>query len=93
VQESFASSDTLRRAADASMSAYAERLAEDVAAAVTSYRVEDSVDALSLAYHVQAVLQGAFVLAKAKADPAIARDSAAHLKRYIQMLFDRGEEK
>jgi TetR/AcrR family transcriptional regulator, transcriptional repressor for nem operon len=89
VQESFASSDTLRRAADASMSAYAERLAEDVAAAVASYRVEDSVDALSLAYYVQAVLQGAFILAKAKADPVIARDSAAHLKRYIQMLFSQ----
>jgi TetR/AcrR family transcriptional regulator, transcriptional repressor for nem operon len=92
VQESFASSDTLRAAADASMSAYAERLAEDIAAAVANYRIGDRVDALSLAYHVQAVLQGAFILAKAKGDSEIARDSTAHLKRYIQMLFGRGEK-
>jgi TetR/AcrR family transcriptional repressor of nem operon len=89
VQESFASSDTLRAAADASMSAYAERLAEDIEAAVVNYRVGDRVIAQSLAYHFQAVLQGAFILAKAKADPQIARDSVAHLKRYIQMLFAR----
>jgi TetR/AcrR family transcriptional repressor of nem operon len=96
VQESFASSDTLRAAADASMSAYAERLAEDIEAAVVNYRVGDRVNAQSLAYHVQAVLQGAFILAKAKADPQIARDNVAHLKRYILMLFGRstgGESK
>jgi TetR/AcrR family transcriptional regulator, transcriptional repressor for nem operon len=92
VQESFASNDALRAAADASMSAYAERLAEDIAAAVANYRVGDRVDALSLAYHVQAVLQGAFILAKAKGDSEIARDSTAHLKRYIQMLFGQGEK-
>jgi TetR/AcrR family transcriptional repressor of nem operon len=89
VQESFASSDTLRAAADASISAYAERLAEDIEAAVVNYRVGDRVNAQSLAYHVQAVLQGAFILAKAKADPQIARDNVAHLKRYILMLFGR----
>jgi TetR/AcrR family transcriptional regulator, transcriptional repressor for nem operon len=38
---------------------------------------------------VQAVLQGAFILAKAKADPQIARASAAHLKRYVEMLFEK----
>jgi TetR/AcrR family transcriptional repressor of nem operon len=89
VQESFASSDTLRAAADASISAYAERLAEDIEAAVVNYRVGDRVNAQSLAYHVQAVLQGAFILAKAKADPQIARDSAAHLKLYVEMLFNK----
>jgi TetR/AcrR family transcriptional regulator, transcriptional repressor for nem operon len=89
VQESFASSDTLRRAADASITAYAERLAEDIGAAIEKHGIKDSVSAISLAYHVQAVLQGAFILAKAKADPQIARESAAHLKRYVEMLFKR----
>jgi TetR/AcrR family transcriptional regulator, transcriptional repressor for nem operon len=37
-------------------------------------------------------LQGAFILAKAKGDSEIARDSTAHLKRYIQMLFGQGEK-
>jgi TetR/AcrR family transcriptional regulator, transcriptional repressor for nem operon len=89
VQESFASSDVLRRASDASITAYAERLAEDIEAAIANYRIGDRIDALSLAYHVQAVLQGAFILAKAKADPGIARDSVTHLKRYVQMLFNQ----
>jgi TetR/AcrR family transcriptional regulator, transcriptional repressor for nem operon len=89
VQESFASSETLRRAADASITAYAERLTEDIEAAIEKYGIKDGISAIGLAYHVQAVLQGAFILAKAKADPQIASDSAAHLKRYVEMLFKK----
>jgi TetR/AcrR family transcriptional regulator, transcriptional repressor for nem operon len=92
VQESFASSDTLRKASDASITAYSERLAEDIAAAIESYGIKDGVTAIGLAYHIQAVLQGAFILAKAKADPQIARDSAAHLRRYVQTLFNQEKE-
>lgn len=91
VQESFASSEILRQAGDASITAYAERLGEDIDAAIALYGIKDGVTGISLAYHLQAVLQGAFILAKAKADPAIARDSAAHLKNYVVMLFDRKE--
>lgn len=89
VQESFASSDVLRRASDASITAYSERLAEDIEAAITRYGIKNGITALSLAYHVQAVLQGGFILAKAKADPEIARDSVAHLKHYVEMLFNK----
>lgn len=91
VQENFATSEPLRMASDASITAYSERLAEDIAAAIESYGIKDGVTALGLSYHVQAVLQGAFILAKAKADPAIARDSVAQLKRYVRMLFEKGE--
>jgi TetR/AcrR family transcriptional regulator, transcriptional repressor for nem operon len=34
------------------------------------------------------VIQGAFVLAKAGNDPALARESFDHLDRYIRLLFD-----
>jgi TetR/AcrR family transcriptional regulator, transcriptional repressor for nem operon len=91
VQEAHASSEAIRAASDASITAYAERLAEDIAAAIESHTTTAPVDALSLAYHVQAVLQGAFVIAKAKGDAQAARDSVAHLKRYVTMLFGRGE--
>ncbi|MEQ1731442.1 MAG: TetR/AcrR family transcriptional regulator, partial [Vicinamibacterales bacterium] len=37
--------------------------------------------------HSQAVLQGAFILAKAKGGPEIAAASIDHLKLYITMLF------
>jgi TetR/AcrR family transcriptional regulator, transcriptional repressor for nem operon len=34
-----------------------------------------------------AVIQGAFILAKAKGGPEIAAQSLDHLKRYIALLF------
>ncbi|MFG3756837.1 hypothetical protein, partial [Klebsiella pneumoniae] len=37
----------------------------------------------SMALFTQAVLQGAFVLAKAKQDPAVVADCLAHLRRYL----------
>jgi TetR/AcrR family transcriptional repressor of nem operon len=88
VGESFASSDAIRAASAASLDAYAERLAEDVQAAIDA-RGTRGVDALSLARHVQAVLQGSFVLAKAANDAGVARESVAHLKNYVTMLFEQ----
>lgn len=93
VQETFASNDAIRAACDLSISTYAVRLAEDIQAAIDTYGVRNSVTALGLAYHIQAVLQGAFIMAKAKADPAIARASVTHLKRYVEMLFSEEEER
>jgi TetR/AcrR family transcriptional repressor of nem operon len=36
---------------------------------------------------MQAVLQGAFILAKAKGDAAFAGESIDHLRRYVGLLF------
>ena len=91
VQETYNSSDPIRAACDASITAYAKRLAEDIQPAISQYGIRHDVTALGLAYHIQAVLQGAFILAKAKGDPQIARDSVIHLKRYVSMLFTTGE--
>ena len=90
VQEAFATSEPLRLASDASITAYAERFAQDIQQAIDRRGIAKGVTALGLAYHVQAVLQGAFVLAKAKGDPTIARETVTHLKRYVRLLF--GEE-
>ena len=46
----------------------------------------------SLALHTQAVLQGAFILAKAKGGPDVAAQSIDHLRRYLALLL-RGPEK
>ena len=91
VQEAFASSDAIRAACDASITAYAGRLAKDIAAAVDAHPPVVPVDPLALAYHIQAVLQGAFILAKARGDAAVGRDAVAHLKTYVTMLFGKGE--
>lgn len=89
VQEAYATSDPIRAACNASITAYAERLAEDIQPAIDQYGTRHGASALGLAYHTQAVLQGAFIMAKAKGDPAIARDTVSHLKRYVLMLFGR----
>ncbi len=87
VQEAFATSDAIRMACEASIAAYCEALVPDIAAAIEVYGAPEDVTALGLAQHVQAVLQGSFILAKTTNDPAIARESVTHLKRYIRMLF------
>jgi TetR/AcrR family transcriptional repressor of nem operon len=51
------------------------------------YGVGAQWGAESLALHTQAVLQGAFVLAKATGDAAVAADSVDHLRRYLELLF------
>lgn len=91
VQEAYNTSDPIRAACNASLTAYAERLAEDIQPAIDRYGADPGITALGLAYHVQAVLQGAFIMAKAKGDPSIARDTVNHLKRYVLILFAREE--
>ena len=48
--------------------------------------------AKSLALHTPAVIQGAFILAKATGGAKIAAVSMDHLRRYIEMLFGVGTE-
>lgn len=93
VQENYLSSDAIRAACDASISGHAASLEADISAAAEKYDITDQVDAVSLALHTQAVLQGAFVLAKVRGSADIARDSVAHLKRYIMLLFNRGDKR
>ena len=87
VQEAFGSSDAIRAACDASISGHAEKLEADLSEAIATRGIAD-VTAHGLALHTQAVLQGAFILAKAKGGPEIARESVVHLRRYLEMLFN-----
>jgi TetR/AcrR family transcriptional repressor of nem operon len=40
-------------------------------------------------YFIQAVLQGGFIFAKAKQNPEVVRESLAHLRRYLEALFNQ----
>ena len=64
-------------------------LEADIAAAMADRGVSGGPTAASLARHTQAVIQGAFVLAKAGNDPGLARESLDHLDRYIRLIFGR----
>jgi TetR/AcrR family transcriptional repressor of nem operon len=89
VQEVYGSSPAIRDACEQSISGHAAEVARDIAAAKELYAPAADWSAASLALHTQAVIQGAFILAKARLDPAVAADSIDHLKRYIELLFKR----
>jgi TetR/AcrR family transcriptional repressor of nem operon len=95
VQEIFASSPAVRDACAASIFGHASTLAADIAAAKQARRITADWAPDSLARHTQTVIQGAFVLAKAANNIALARESLDHLDQYIRLLFHAGtgEEK
>ena len=91
VQEVYDTHPAIREACNRSISGHAETLEPDIAEAMRTYSVKGDWTAGSLALYVQAVLQGSFVLAKAKSGPAVAAECIDHLRRYIEMLFQRTE--
>jgi TetR/AcrR family transcriptional regulator, transcriptional repressor for nem operon len=91
-QEVHQSSPAIAAACDASMSGHAATIEPYIAEAMEQRGLDSTGtatgwSAASLALHTQAVLQGAFILAKAKGGPAIAQESADHLSRYVRLLF------
>ena len=54
-----------------------------------STRRRQQWSAESVGYFIQAVLQGSFIFAKAKQDPRVVRESLAHLRRYLEALFNQ----
>lgn len=89
-QEVYGSHPAIRDACAASIFGHAATLEPDVAAAMKARGIEADWTPASLARHTQAVLQGAFILAKATGDAATARESIDHLKRYLTLLFNPG---
>ncbi|MGF1594820.1 MAG: TetR/AcrR family transcriptional regulator [Kiloniellaceae bacterium] len=91
VQETYETSPAIRDACDRSISDHAETLEADIEAAMRDRRISPDWTAKSLSLHTQAVLQGAFILAKAKCSAEIAADSIEHLTRYLRALFNAEE--
>jgi TetR/AcrR family transcriptional repressor of nem operon len=87
VQEVYSTSPNIRAACEASISGHAATVEADISAAMKRYRIRAPWTAASLALHTQAVLQGAFILAKARGGAAAASASIDHLHRYIELLF------
>lgn len=92
VQETYLTHPEIRDACEASISGHAATLEADIAAAAAARGIVLPCTPASLALHTQAVLQGAFILAKAKGDAAVAEESVAHLKRYVECLFANPKE-
>jgi TetR/AcrR family transcriptional repressor of nem operon len=89
VQEAYDTSPKIRQACDASISTHAANVARDIAAAKKLYAPNATWSPEDLALFTQVVVQGAFILAKAKNGPKVAEASILHLKRYIECLFNK----
>lgn len=87
VQETYQTSPTIRDACNRSISDHAETLEADIEAAIKDRGLSPNWTARSLALHTQAVLQGAFILAKAKGRAEVAAETVDHLIRYLELLF------
>lgn len=89
LQETFASSEPIREACGRSILDHAGTLEEDFRAALERYPPRFPVTAEGLATYSQTVLQGGFVLAKAKGERGPLLEAIAHLRQYLILLFDR----
>jgi TetR/AcrR family transcriptional repressor of nem operon len=89
VQEVYDTHPEIRAACERHISAHATAVARDVADAKKSYAPNARWSPESLALFTQAVIQGAFVLAKARHGPEVAAECLRHLRRYLETQFDR----
>lgn len=88
VQEIHATSPAIRAAADRSIESGVAHIEAHFAAALAEHPVP-GVTARELASHVQTVIQGAFVVAKARDDASHVKTSIALLERQLRALFGR----
>jgi TetR/AcrR family transcriptional repressor of nem operon len=87
VQETFYSSPEIREACKRSIFGHTSEIAKDIVEAKKKYAPHASWKPESLAVYTQAVIQGAFIVSKAKDDPNEAIECISHLRRYIEFLF------
>lgn len=87
VQEVWDTHPAIRDACALGIGSHAGRLVADIAAAKARHAPDADWTPESLALHTQVVIQGAFVLAKAAGDTAVAIDSLTHLERYLRLVL------
>ena len=93
VQETYDSNPAIREACARSISGHAATIERDIRAAIAKQGIKPAWTATSLALYTQAVLQGAFILAKATGSAKAAADAVDHLRRYVELLFNRAQQK
>lgn len=94
LQENFRTSEMIRRASGDSILGNARMFESDFAEAIAKYGID--ADPAGLARHMQAVIQGSFILGKTQDDDEMsarfARESLGHFRRYLTLLFGKGED-
>lgn len=88
VQEAYETHPAIAAAASRYISEHATTLEADISAVMAARGAPATWTAASLALYTQAVMQGAFILAKAKGGPQVAVDCLNHLSGYLKLLFN-----
>jgi TetR/AcrR family transcriptional regulator, transcriptional repressor for nem operon len=91
VQETYDSHPSIRKACDRHISAHAATLTSDITEAKRLYAPRAKWTPESLGLYIQATIQGAFILAKAKRGPEVADECLGHLRRYLELLFSQAK--
>jgi TetR/AcrR family transcriptional repressor of nem operon len=89
VQEVYDTHPAIRDACNRSISEHAATLVPDIEEAMRQRDMHTDWTAESLALYIQATLQGAFILAKAKHNREVAAATIDHLRRYLELLFNQ----
>ncbi len=88
IQEVHETHPAIRDACAAGIEAHLAHLRLLIQLVLADYPVP-KLDPASLAVYMQGVIQGAFVMAKARQDRQAAIDCFDHLRRHVEMLFSR----
>jgi TetR/AcrR family transcriptional regulator, transcriptional repressor for nem operon len=89
VNETYATHPTIRAACADTIDGHALTLVDTIEAAMAQHKVAGH-SPQSLAMFIHGTLQGAFVLAKAHNDAALAHSCLDHLRTYLVSLFESG---
>lgn len=87
VQETFETNPLIRDACNDGISLHAQTVAVHLAAAKAQYAPRASWDPETLALYTQAVIQGAFILAKAQGSARIALACIDQLRKHVAALL------
>jgi TetR/AcrR family transcriptional repressor of nem operon len=87
VQETYDTHPAIRAACEKSLASHVAVLTLDIEAAKKRYAPRARWSAESVGYFIQSVLQGSFVLAKARRSPEVVRENLEHLRRHVGTLF------
>jgi len=88
-QETYDSHPNIRIAVEHELAVHIEALLPDIRAAKRLHAPNAAWTPDSLGYFIQSVLQGAFIFAKARQGPEVAREALAHLRNYLVLAFPR----
>jgi TetR/AcrR family transcriptional repressor of nem operon len=88
-QETYDTHPHIRAAVARELAVHIDSLLPDIRAAKQRYAAKAAWSAESLGYFIQSVLQGAFIFAKARHGPEVAREALSHLRQYLTLVFPR----